>query len=136
VDREYPFNSAKKRSSVLVTRKDGEARGLRLFSKGASERVLEDCAFFTGPDGLPRPLTPAKRAELDAMIIGMADRALRTICLAHVDYASVEAMPDTWQMQSPDSDQMVCDAIVGIMDPLRPEVRRLGAFCVQSMCAM
>lgn len=33
-DSEYPFNSAKKRSSVLITKQDGS---LRLYSKGASE---------------------------------------------------------------------------------------------------
>ncbi|CAM9667058.1 unnamed protein product, partial [Hapterophycus canaliculatus] len=33
-DCEYPFNSAKKRSSVLITKQDGS---LRLYSKGASE---------------------------------------------------------------------------------------------------
>ena len=33
-DHEYPFNSAKKRSSVLITQPNGT---LRLYSKGASE---------------------------------------------------------------------------------------------------
>ncbi|CAN0443331.1 unnamed protein product, partial [Scytosiphon promiscuus] len=33
-DHEYPFNSAKKRSSVLITQANGT---LRLYSKGASE---------------------------------------------------------------------------------------------------
>lgn len=33
-DCEYPFNSAKKRSSVLITNPDGS---VRLYSKGASE---------------------------------------------------------------------------------------------------
>ncbi|KAG5188374.1 hypothetical protein JKP88DRAFT_304841 [Tribonema minus] len=127
VDREYPFNSAKKRSSVLVTRKEADARGLRLFCKGASERVLQDCAFFTGPDGKPQPLTDAKRREMEEMIFGMADRALRTICIAHIDFDSVADLPAGWETESPDSDQMVCDAVVGIMDPLRPEVKEAVA---------
>lgn len=33
-DHEYPFNSSKKRSSVLITKTDG---ALRLYTKGASE---------------------------------------------------------------------------------------------------
>lgn len=33
-DCEYPFNSAKKRSSVLINQQDGT---LRLYTKGASE---------------------------------------------------------------------------------------------------
>ncbi|KAG5190998.1 hypothetical protein JKP88DRAFT_296915 [Tribonema minus] len=128
VDREYPFNSAKKRSSVLVARKDGGGGGgVRLYCKGASERVLGDCAFITDPDGKPQPLTAHKRHELDEMIFGMADRALRTICLAHKDYAGTAELPAGWETASPDSDDMVCDAIVGIMDPLRPEVKEAVA---------
>jgi magnesium-transporting ATPase (P-type) len=128
IDREYPFNSAKKRSSVLVTRKDGsDHEGFRLFSKGASETVLADCAFYTDTDGQPVPLTSEKRLELEEMIYAMADRALRTICIAHKDYDSYRDLPDDWSTVSPDANDMVCDAIVGIMDPLRPEVREAVA---------
>lgn len=45
VDHEYPFNSAKKRSSVLIRKQDGT--GLRLYSKGASE-TSELLALFSG----------------------------------------------------------------------------------------
>jgi P-type Ca2+ transporter type 2C len=128
VDKEYPFNSAKKRSSVLITKKDSTSSGgLRFYCKGASERVLDDCAFFTGQDGKPQPLTPAKRRELEEMIFGMADRALRTICIAHKDYGSVKELPAGWETNSPDSNDLCCDAIVGIMDPLRPEVSSCGS---------
>ena len=88
-----------------------------------SLQVLEDCAFFTGQDGKPQPLTAAKRLELEEMIFGMADRALRTICIAHKDYTSTSELPEGWEQNSPDSSDLICDAIVGIMDPLRPEVR-------------
>jgi magnesium-transporting ATPase (P-type) len=108
---------------VLITKKDSTSSGgLRFYCKGASERVLDDCAFFTGQDGKPQPLTPAKRRELEEMIFGMADRALRTICIAHKDYTSVKELPAGWETNSPDSSDLTCDAIVGIMDPLRPEV--------------
>lgn len=42
-DCEYPFNSAKKRSSVLITKQDGS---LRLYSKGASE-TSKHPSFFS-----------------------------------------------------------------------------------------
>lgn len=123
VDREYPFNSAKKRSSVLANKKQGQGTGLRLYCKGASEKVLDDCQFMTGSDGKPTPLTPAKRRELEEMIFGMADRALRTICIAHKDYESAKDLPPGWEKDAPDANDYIVDAIVGIMDPLRPEVK-------------
>eukprot|EP00611_Tribonema_gayanum_P005270 TRINITY_DN1450_c0_g1_i9.p1 TRINITY_DN1450_c0_g1~~TRINITY_DN1450_c0_g1_i9.p1 ORF type:complete len:277 (-),score=66.52 TRINITY_DN1450_c0_g1_i9:1902-2732(-) len=116
VDLGYPFNAAKSSSSVLVTRKDNSG-GLRLFCKGASSHVLKDCAFFTGPDGKPQPLMSdsPKRRELEEMILGMADKALCTICIAHIDFASTTDLPSGWQTECPDSNQMICDAVVGIM---------------------
>jgi len=124
VDRKYPFNSMKKRSSVLITKKNhGSDGGLRLYSKGASEAILADCAFYTDLDGKAKTLTNETRIQLNETIVKMADRALRTICLAHKDYGSVDELPEGWEVQAPASKDMVCDAIVGIMDPLRPDVK-------------
>ena len=53
----------------------------------------------------------------------MADAALRTLVLAHRDFPSEEALPPNWATCSPELDMdMVCDCIVGIQDPLRPDV--------------
>ncbi|CAM9381353.1 unnamed protein product [Chrysoparadoxa australica] len=125
-DKEYPFNSAKKRSSVLVSQKRDDP-GRRLLVKGASETVLADCTEYTLPDGSTAPLTDAKRKELDEMIFQMADRALRTLCLAHVDFDSIKSLPEGWEEESPDHGGLVCDAIVGIMDPLRSDVKEAVA---------
>lgn len=39
-----------------------------------------------------------------------------------MDYASTSELDEGYEIDSPDSDTMVLDAVVGIMDPLRGDV--------------
>eukprot|EP00752_Nemacystus_decipiens_P003489 g3222.t1 len=68
-------------------------------------------------------MTPAKRQELEELILDMANNALRTLCLAHMDYASKSELDEGYEIESPDADNMILDAVVGIMDPLRDDVK-------------
>lgn len=52
-----------------------------------------------------------------------ANKALRTLCLAHMDYSSPAELPEGYELDSPDAETMVLDAIVGIQDPLRGDVK-------------
>ena len=52
-----------------------------------------------------------------------ANGALRTLCLAHIDFASEDELEPGFELDSPDCDTMILDAIVGIMDPLRGDVK-------------
>jgi Ca2+-transporting ATPase len=126
-DREFPFNSAKKRSSVIVSLKEKQGEGMRLYCKGASETVLADCTHFTAEDGSAQLLTDSKRKDLEKMIFEMADRALRTLCIAHKNFGGEKDLPHGWETDAPDSEGLVCDAIVGIMDPLRSDVKEAVA---------
>lgn len=56
-----------------------------------------------------------------------ANGALRTLCLAHIDYPSTDELEEGWEVDSPDADNMILDAIVGIMDPLRDDVKEAVA---------
>ncbi|CAN0322008.1 unnamed protein product, partial [Discosporangium mesarthrocarpum] len=85
--------------------------------------VLATCDKFTTPDGKSSPITPEKRRELEDLIISMADGALRTLCLAHSNYESASALGEGWETKGPEASSMILDAIVGIMDPLRPDVK-------------
>jgi len=82
-DRVFAFNSSKKRSSAVVHRKDGSAR---LFCKGASEVLLKDCSMYLGKEGKVYPMTEKKRGQLQDHIRNMAQRALRTLVIAHRDF--------------------------------------------------
>lgn len=115
----FPFNSQKKRSTVKVHRKDGS---IRLYIKGATEWVLKDCVSYTGKDGSPLPMTPAKVTEIEQIIVDMASNALRTLLIAHRDFPNEAALPSNWREDPPDNRELICDGIVGIIDPLRSDV--------------
>jgi Ca2+-transporting ATPase len=123
-DKVFSFNSTKKRSTAIILRPDGS---VRLFCKGASELVLVDCTHYTDQDGNAQKLGDTKRKELVDIIDSMANRALRTLCLSHKDYEAVSALPDNWREIPPDDTDLVIDCVVGIIDPLRPDVKEAVA---------
>ena len=79
-DQIFAFNSDKKRSTAVIHRPDGS---VRLFCKGASEWIMQDCTTWLDKSGISEPMTPAKKKELEALILDMANLALRTLVLAH-----------------------------------------------------
>jgi P-type Ca2+ transporter type 2C len=119
-DRVYNFNSAKKRSTAVVHQPNGS---VRIFCKGASEWILKDCTHYLTRQCQPAPLTNDIRAALERHILTMAENALRTLCLAHRDFARASDLPANWQENPPDNSCLVLDCIVGIIDPLRSDVK-------------
>jgi len=118
-DKVFSFNSAKKRSTAVVHRPDGS---VRIYCKGATEWVIKDCTMFLASDGSKKNIDSAKISALEKIINNMADRALRTLCLAHKDYPSPDKLPSNWHDNPPDNTDLVLDCIVGIIDPLRSDV--------------
>ncbi|MCK0097362.1 cation-transporting P-type ATPase [Yoonia sp. F2084L] len=104
---ELPFNSDRKRMSILRETPDG----LKVLTKGAPERLRDLCTSVMGPDG-PAPLTDESRAQIEAAYTDMAANGHRVIGLA--------------AGQSPDGtlreDALTFLGLVGIIDPPRPEV--------------
>ena len=107
-----PFSSARKRMSVVVAK----GSNFRVYAKGASEIMLEQCSFAMSADGARIPMSNELKAQLEAKIHEMATGSLRTICLAYQDYYKEEE----WGEQHEQG--LVCIGIVGIQDPLRLEV--------------
>jgi P-type Ca2+ transporter type 2C len=68
-------------------------------------------------------MTEAKRKEFLDLIDQMAGRALRTLAIAHKDYKDLNAIPANYRTDPPDSSDLILDAIVGIIDPLRSDVK-------------
>ncbi|KAN0045447.1 hypothetical protein ACTA71_005825 [Dictyostelium dimigraforme] len=108
----YPFSSARKRMSVLVKHE----QKLRLFSKGASEIILGQCSSYIDEVGNIRPISEAK-AYFEEQITNFATDALRTIGLAYRDFEYGEC-----DFKEPPENNLIFIGIVGIKDPLRPEV--------------
>ncbi len=119
--RLFPFSSQKKRMTVLVK----EGNQWTLYHKGAGEIVLENCSSYLDADGSIKPMTNAKRDELKQTIAKYASQALRCVALSHrsdvdrlVDPVTVTAE----ECASVCEKDMVLDALVGIVDPLRQDV--------------
>ncbi|XP_030071432.1 plasma membrane calcium-transporting ATPase 1 isoform X2 [Microcaecilia unicolor] len=115
----YTFNSVRKSMSTVLKNSDGS---FRLFSKGASEILLKKCYKILNANGEAKVFRPRDRDDMVKRVIEpMASEGLRTICLAYRDFPVGEYEPD-WDTESDIVTGLTCLAVVGIEDPVRPEV--------------
>ncbi|XP_005810691.1 plasma membrane calcium-transporting ATPase 1-like isoform X2 [Xiphophorus maculatus] len=115
----YTFNSSRKSMSTVLQNADG---GFRMYSKGASEIVLRKCSRILDAKGQPRVFKTKDRDEMVKKVIEpMACDGLRTICVAYRDFPA-EAGEPTWDNENDILNELTCIAVVGIEDPVRPEV--------------
>ncbi|XP_028076057.1 putative calcium-transporting ATPase 11, plasma membrane-type isoform X2 [Camellia sinensis] len=116
-----PFNSVKKKMSVLVALPGG---GLRAFCKGASEIILKMCNNIVNEDGDSVALSEEQRENVTNVINSFSCEALRTLCMAYKD------IKDGSQVDSiPDEDYTLI-VVVGIKDPVRPGVKEAVQTCL------
>mmetsp|Transcript_1653 Transcript_1653/g.5749 ORF Transcript_1653/g.5749 Transcript_1653/m.5749 type:complete len:1123 (-) Transcript_1653:239-3607(-) len=141
--RQWPFNSSKKRMSTLVKTRKGQ--NLRLYTKGASEKILEICTHFINDAGervqfeedsdsvlSTENEMKTKRYFLKNVIEKMASKGYRTLCLGYRNMDEGEISMDT-----PSSEWVAADyehdltlyCIVGIKDPIRPQVPKAVRQC-------
>ncbi|XP_051687858.1 plasma membrane calcium-transporting ATPase 2 isoform X1 [Oryctolagus cuniculus] len=114
----YTFNSVRKSMSTVIKLPDGS---FRMYSKGASEIVLKKCCRILNGAGEPRVFRPRDRDEMVKKVIEpMACDGLRTICVAYRDFPS-SPEPD-WDNENHILSELTCICVVGIEDPVRPEV--------------
>ncbi|XP_062348071.1 plasma membrane calcium-transporting ATPase 1 isoform X14 [Cinclus cinclus] len=115
----YTFNSVRKSMSTVLKNSDGS---FRIFSKGASEIVLKKCFKILSANGEPKVFRPRDRDDIVKTVIEpMASEGLRTICLAFRDFPAGEPEPE-WDNENDIVTGLTCIAVVGIEDPVRPEV--------------
>uniref|UniRef100_A0A4X2KU30 Calcium-transporting ATPase n=1 Tax=Vombatus ursinus TaxID=29139 RepID=A0A4X2KU30_VOMUR len=114
----YTFNSVRKSMSTVIKMPD---ESFRMYSKGASEIVLKKCCKILSPAGEARVFRPRDRDEMVKKVIEpMACDGLRTICIAYRDFPS-SPEPD-WENENDILNDLTCICVVGIEDPVRPEV--------------
>uniref|UniRef100_A0A672ZJL3 Calcium-transporting ATPase n=1 Tax=Sphaeramia orbicularis TaxID=375764 RepID=A0A672ZJL3_9TELE len=115
----YTFNSVRKSMSTVLKMADGS---YRMFSKGASEILLKKCYKILTANGEPKVFRPRDRDDMVKKVIEpMASEGLRTICLAYRDFPVSEGEPD-WDSETDILTGLTCICVVGIEDPVRPEV--------------
>uniref|UniRef100_A0A3Q2FZ08 Calcium-transporting ATPase n=1 Tax=Cyprinodon variegatus TaxID=28743 RepID=A0A3Q2FZ08_CYPVA len=122
----YTFNSSRKSMSTVLQNPDG---GFRMYSKGASEIILRKCSRILDAQGQPRIFKVKDRDEMVRKVIEpMACDGLRTICVAYRDFPA-EAGEPNWDNENEILNDLTCIAVVGIEDPVRPEVPAAIAKC-------
>ncbi|XP_049529116.1 plasma membrane calcium-transporting ATPase 2 isoform X3 [Dermacentor silvarum] len=127
----YTFNSVRKSMSTVIPLDGG--RGFRVYTKGASEIVMKKCNFIFGSGGQIENFRQEDQDRLVRTIIEpMASNGLRTISLAYKDYiltgsntkaneVALTQEPD-WEDEENIVKDLTCLCVVGIEDPVRPEV--------------
>ncbi|XP_070354033.1 plasma membrane calcium-transporting ATPase 4 isoform X2 [Equus asinus] len=119
----YTFNSVRKSMSTVVEKPGG----YRMYSKGASEIILRKCNRILDKKGEAVPFKNKDRDEMVRTVIEpMASDGLRTICIAYRDFSDVEP---PWDNENEILTELTCIAVVGIEDPVRPEVPEAIAKC-------
>jgi Ca2+-transporting ATPase len=122
IEFEIPFDSDRKRMSVVVRQVDGSRR---METKGATEAVLAQCVAELR-QGLVVPLTADRRREILSAAAQLADRALRVLSLAYRDLQEHEPLggaPDEHERD------LVHVGLVGMIDPPRDEAREAVRTC-------
>ncbi|KAK1167189.1 plasma membrane calcium-transporting ATPase 1-like [Acipenser oxyrinchus oxyrinchus] len=115
----YTFNSVRKSMSTVLKNADGS---YRMFSKGASEILLKKCSRILNADGEAKLFRPRDRDDMVKKVIEpMASEGLRTICLAYRDFPAGDSEPE-WDNETDILTSLTCICVVGIEDPVRPEV--------------
>ncbi|XP_056590537.1 plasma membrane calcium-transporting ATPase 2 isoform X3 [Triplophysa dalaica] len=115
-EKVYTFNSDRKSMSTVIKQPEG---GFRMFSKGASEIILRKCSYILNEVSEPRVFRPRDRDEMVKKVIEpMAREGLRTICVAYRDFP---VRPD-WDDEKNILTELTAICVVGIEDPVRPEV--------------
>ncbi|XP_074306718.1 calcium-transporting ATPase 4, plasma membrane-type-like isoform X2 [Silene latifolia] len=121
VENVEPFNSVRKRMSVIVGLPGG---GFRAFCNGAPEIVLGMCSRILDCNGYSVDLSEEQREKVACVIDGFASKTLRTICLAFRD------MDDDWDITTIPQEEYTLIAVVGMKDPVRPEVKDAVETCL------
>ena len=112
---ELPFDSERKLMSTF--HKERGRSDVTQFTKGAPDVLLGRCTHWLKGD-LPVPLTQADRAAILAENQRMAGAALRVLAAARRSWAAMPARPEPAACEQ----QLVFLGLVGMMDPVRPEV--------------
>ncbi|KAK7873387.1 hypothetical protein R5R35_000187 [Gryllus longicercus] len=118
----YTFNSVRKSMSTVISK----GNGFRIYTKGASEIILSKCSSIYGQNGrLVRMSSDVQKRIIRNVVEPMAFEGLRTISIAFRDF---DSRPN-WNDENSVVSNLTCLCIVGIEDPVRPEVPKSIALC-------
>mmetsp|Transcript_17421 Transcript_17421/g.36237 ORF Transcript_17421/g.36237 Transcript_17421/m.36237 type:complete len:1249 (+) Transcript_17421:100-3846(+) len=135
--KQVEFSSARKMMSWAVPTENG---GYRIYCKGASEVIFARCNHQLGKSNRSEEMDDESRLSISATAEAYARRGMRTLALAYKDLPSgVDFDAKSDSILNSDGSVALCVetdlvflALVGIEDPLRPEVQGAITKCYQA----
>ncbi len=112
---EFPFDSTRKMMTVIVKDRSGKSY---IVTKGAPDIVLQRCRTLV-VDGRAESISPKWQREVNAVVEGMAEKALRTLAIAYRPLLSGESCAKAEEAES----NLTLIGIQGMIDPPRDEAR-------------
>ncbi len=112
---EAPFDSMRKMMSTVHRKADGS---LIQYTKGAPDEILKRCEYAF-VEGKEVELTEELREKIMADNKGMADKALRVLGAAYRNWGKE---PERYEPEYLEQ-KLVFVGLVGMIDPVRPEVK-------------
>ncbi|MBD2871463.1 calcium-translocating P-type ATPase, SERCA-type [Paenibacillus arenilitoris] len=119
-EKEFPFDSERKRMSVVVAHQGGRL----VCTKGAPDMLMEHCTYVLW-DGKVVPFTATLKRKCAEAAEAMAQSALRVLGFAYRDLRASE----TCETESDAECQLVFVGLTGMIDPPRREVKEAIATC-------
>lgn len=120
----YPFSSETKRMAVVYS-KDGQQV---LALKGAPEMTFEHCVDYLAEDGSKKKIDAEFRNKMQEAISLFSEATLRTLLVAEKVDNDVEPISPLVKVEN----GLTFIGLVGIRDPLRPEIKRSVKTCKEA----
>ena len=120
---EAPFDSGRKMMSTVHQTPNGIVQ----FTKGAPDVVLRRCTMYMSEQGVV-PMTDTLVKKIASENKRMADKALRVLSCAMRMYREA---PDSYEPEALEKD-LVFVGLVGMIDPVRPEVKAAIDECAEA----
>ena len=123
---EFPFDSERKRMSVIVDNPKSESP-YQMLTKGSTELILERCEGFLVQDS-PQPITEEKKQQILAANTHLASLGLRVLGFAYKPLADVPQE----NTEEENEQKLIWLGLVGMLDAPRKEVKQAVSNCLQS----
>ncbi len=118
--KEYPFDSERKRMSVLVKHQGGHL----VCTKGAPDMLLQNCAYILWDDKIV-PFTETLKRKVMSANEAMAKNALRVLAVAYRELKPDDGFENEDEVER----GLVFVGLAGMIDPPRREVREAIYTC-------
>lgn len=122
--KEAPFDSMRKMMSTVHRQKDGS---IVQYTKGAPDEILKRCTHIWKNGGVV-PITEEDKKEILRYNKEMADKALRVLSAAMRQWKKEPEKSESDYLE----ENLIFIGLTGMMDPVRPEVKKAIVQCRQA----